>query len=75
VLTAVLRVTGSEATSVTFRISLLVLLTSPEAYRKAQAETAAFNARKTANSDSVISFADAKTLPYIQAVIREAIRL
>ncbi|KAK0644013.1 cytochrome P450 [Cercophora newfieldiana] len=68
-------VAGSETTSVALRMSVLGLLTTPEAYRKAQAEADAFYATRAADSDSVISYADAKTLPYVQAVIREAFRL
>lgn len=70
-------VAGSETTSVALRMAMLCLLTTPSAYRKLQAEIDGFFAdKKSANdSDSVISYADAKTLPYVQAVIREAMRL
>ncbi|KAH6855585.1 cytochrome P450 [Chaetomium sp. MPI-CAGE-AT-0009] len=68
-------VAGSETTSVALRMTLLCLLTTPEAYRKVQMEIDAFYAGKSTNAGSVISYVDAKTLPYVQAVIREALRL
>lgn len=68
-------VAGSETTSIALRMGLLCLLTTPEAYRKTQAEVDTFYTNNPANSASVISYADAKTLPYIQAVIREVLRL
>lgn len=56
-------------------MALLGLLTTPEAYRNVQDEVDAFYSENTTSKDSVISYADAKMLPYIQAVLREAMRL
>src|SRR5512140_3319279 len=68
-------VAGSETTSVALRMPLLSTLTTPLAYAKLQAEIDAFYAARDAADDSIITFADAKTLPYAQAIIREALRL
>ena len=79
VLTSNNSVAGSETTSVALRMTLLSLLTTPAAYRKVQAEIDAYFARTTPASDtggsSVISYADVKTLTYLQAAIREAMRI
>lgn len=45
-------VAGSETTSVTLRMSLLCLLTTPAAYRKTQAEIDAIYAKRASSSDS-----------------------
>ncbi|KAK4153255.1 putative cytochrome P450 E-class, group I [Chaetomidium leptoderma] len=65
-------VAGSETTSVALRMALCALLTTPSAYRKVQDEVDAFYAEHTGD---VISYADAKTLTYLQAVLRESMRL
>lgn len=53
-------------------MTLCALLTTPSAYRKVQDEVDAFYAQ---NPGDVISYAQVKTLPYLQAVIRESMRL
>ncbi|KAK0631284.1 cytochrome P450 [Immersiella caudata] len=72
-------VAGTETTSIALRLALLALLTTPSTYRKAQDEVDAFYSGKPApfnpDTDPIVSYADAKTLPYIQAVIREAFRI
>ena len=65
-------VAGSETTSVALRMALCALLTTPSAYRKLQDEIDAFYAE---NSGDVISYAEVKKLPYLQAVLRESLRL
>ncbi|KAK0673559.1 cytochrome P450, partial [Cercophora samala] len=66
-------VAGSETTSVVLRMALLALLTTPEAYRKLQAEIDAFF--KEHNSEEVISYTEAKGLKYLWAVIHETMRV
>jgi len=56
-------------------MTLLALLTHPDAYRKAQAEVDAYYASRGSDGDSVIGYSDAKSLVYVQAAIREATRL
>ncbi len=53
-------------------MSLCALLTTPSAYRKLQDEVDAFYAE---NTGEVISYAEAKKLTYLQAVLRESMRL
>jgi len=65
-------VAGSETTSVALRLTLCALLTTPSAYRKVQDEVDAFYAE---NTGDVITYAQVKTLTYLQAVIRETMRL
>jgi cytochrome P450 len=54
-------------------MTMLALLTNPPVYSKLQAEIDAYYADKP--SDHIISYSDTKTLPYLQAVIREGMRL
>ncbi|KAK0716635.1 cytochrome P450 [Apiosordaria backusii] len=70
-------VAGSETTSVVLRMALLALLTTPEAYRKLQAEVDAYynKANHKRDDSDVISYADAKELKYLWAVIRETMRV
>ncbi|KAK4182202.1 cytochrome P450 [Podospora australis] len=70
-----LAVAGSETTSAALRVTLLALLTTPEAYRKLQAEVDAFFANSSKSPNDVISYADVKELKYLQAVIRESLRV
>ena len=71
-------VAGAETTSVSIRLILLSLLTTPEAYRKLQAEIDAYYAERAAHGadpNSVISYAHSKSLLYLQGAIREGMRL
>ncbi len=52
---------------------MLALLTTPHAYRKLQAEVDGYYADKP--DDHIISYPDTKSLPYLQATIREGLRL
>ena len=59
-------------------MTLLSLLTAPETYRKLQAEIdAAYPEKASGDTENaeVISYSDAKTLPYLQAALREGMRL
>ncbi|KAK0702761.1 cytochrome P450 [Lasiosphaeris hirsuta] len=70
-----LAVAGSETTSVALRMALLAILTTPSAYNKLQSEIDKFYTNKEAADTSIISYTDTRNLPYLQAVIREALRL
>ncbi len=59
-------------------MTLLALLSTPEAYRKLQAEIDAYYSdklRHDTNAERIISYSDAKSLSYLQAAMREGLRL
>lgn len=65
---------GSDTTASSLRATFLRLLTTPNVYRKVQAEIdRAVKSRKA--SRPVIRDSEARELPYVQAAIREAMRL
>lgn len=63
---------GHDTVATAIRMSLLSLLTSPPTYRNPQTELDAAIAAGKINSP--IRDAEARALPYLQAVIREALR-
>jgi cytochrome P450 len=70
----VLILAGSDSTATTMRATLINLLTNPPVYAKLLSEiTAGIEAGKI--SSPVITNAEANTLPYLQAVIREGLRI
>ncbi|KAK4447256.1 cytochrome p450 [Podospora aff. communis PSN243] len=66
-------VAGSDNTASALRMTLALLLTSPTAYHALSSEITL--AIATAKISSPIRDAEAKSLPYLQAVIRETLRL
>lgn len=68
---------GSDTTSTTIRATLLHLLTTPRAYRRLQDEidAAVADGRIGAASGAVAAAAEGAALPYLQAVIREGLRI
>ena len=59
-------------------MTLIALLTTPEAYRKVQAEIDAFYAERAApevGAENIISYSEGKSLLYLQGALREALRL
>ncbi|KAG9507987.1 hypothetical protein J7337_001544 [Fusarium musae] len=65
------RIAGSNTTAHALRMIILSLITNPNAYRSLIAEI-----RKVASSVSnPISWAQTQTLPYLQAVVREGLRM
>lgn len=70
-------IAGSDTTATGIRVTLLHIMSNSRAYRRLQAELdeAVRNDAAPAAGEGVISFAQAKKLPYLQAVIREALRL
>lgn len=68
---------GSDTTSTTIRATLLHLMTTPRAYRKLQDEidTAVRDGRIRAAPGVVATAAEGLALPYLQAVIREGLRI
>ncbi|KAF2998395.1 hypothetical protein E8E14_002954 [Neopestalotiopsis sp. 37M] len=71
-------VAGSDTTAGALRGTLLYLLTHPRVWRKLQEEADAAVCDGTVppvESGELISYAATKTLPYLQAVVREGIRI
>ena len=69
-------VAGADTTASSIAVILLYLMTHPRVYAKLQSEIDAFRASmSTADDDAVISDADARKLPYLQAVIKESMRI
>jgi cytochrome P450 len=65
---------GTDTTATAIRMTMLHLMTNPDAYRKLQTEvdTAIGDGRI---KSSPITDAEAKQLPYLQAVIKEGLRI
>nr|XP_036580297.1 pisatin demethylase [Colletotrichum truncatum]KAF6788209.1 pisatin demethylase [Colletotrichum truncatum] len=69
-------VAGSDTTAASLRIIMLYLLTHPRVYTKLQAEIDQFhNSKQISEPSGIISYADARGLEYLQAVIKEAMRV
>ncbi|KAL3462677.1 cytochrome P450 [Aspergillus heterothallicus] len=71
-------IAGSDTTAGAIRGTLLHLMTNPRVYRKLQREVDDAVRRGNAprdNQQGLISVAQTRRLPYLQAVIREAMRL
>lgn len=68
---------GSETTSSAIRGTLLHIMTNPRVYFKVQREVddAVHRGLALRTGEGLVSAAQAKDLPYLQAVIREALRL
>ncbi|KAF4456709.1 hypothetical protein F53441_1265 [Fusarium austroafricanum] len=66
-------VAGSDTSATTIRLIMLSLLSNPVAYRKLQTEID--NAIKSGTVSSPITDAEAKALPYLQAVLQEGLRI
>jgi cytochrome P450 len=65
---------GSDTMAIAIRAIMLFIITNPHVYRKLQTEID--DAMKTgAISDPVIKDSEARELPYLQAVIREGLRI
>jgi cytochrome P450 len=63
---------GSDTTSIGIRSTLLFIITNPRVYYKLQAE---IDQSKLFNPNEIISNTDARSLPYLQAVIKEGLRI
>lgn len=66
-------IAGSDTSAATIRLVLLQLMSSPPSYRKLQAEID--NAIKSGRISSPIKDSEARQLPYLQAVIKEGLRI
>ncbi|KAK2779605.1 pisatin demethylase [Colletotrichum kahawae] len=69
-------IAGSDTTAASLRVVMLYLLTHPRVYAKLQAEIDAFHTDKQVHEASgIISNATARKLEYMQAVIKEGMRV
>jgi cytochrome P450 len=70
-------IAGSDTTATGIRVTLLHIMSNPRVYRKLQEEIDDAVEKNMAPADGqrIISAAQTKELPYLQAVIREALRL
>ncbi|KAE8453907.1 hypothetical protein EG329_007683 [Mollisiaceae sp. DMI_Dod_QoI] len=64
---------GSDTSAATIRIVLLHLMSSPPSYRRLQSEIS--QAMKNGQISSPIKDSEARQLPYLQAVIKEGLRI
>ncbi|EXA30387.1 hypothetical protein NW761_014357 [Fusarium oxysporum] len=70
-------IAGADTTSTGIRGALLYLMTNPRVYQKLQQEVddAILEGKAPGSGKGIITLTQAKQLPYLQAVIREALRL
>ncbi|KAL1612353.1 hypothetical protein SLS60_000579 [Paraconiothyrium brasiliense] len=70
-------IAGADTTSSGIRGALLYIMTNPRVYGKLQQEVdvAVRDGKAPASGRGIINLAEAKQLPYLQAVIREALRV
>lgn len=70
-------IAGSDTTATAIRATLLHIMTNPRVYAKLQREIddAVRNGEAPAAKDGLISATQARQLPYLQAVIRESLRV
>ncbi|KAK2615541.1 hypothetical protein N8I77_002288 [Diaporthe amygdali] len=66
---------GTETTAMTLSTFLLAAACYPEAITRAQTEIEAYMNSKECKDDSVPTFSDLQHLPYLSAVVKEALRL
>ncbi|CAK7213066.1 hypothetical protein SBRCBS47491_001676 [Sporothrix bragantina] len=66
-------IAGSDTTASAIRMTLLYIMTTPRVYARLRAEVdAAFG---DLSDDKIVPNADAETLPYLQAVVLEGLRM
>ncbi|KAF0635628.1 hypothetical protein FPSE5266_20364 [Fusarium pseudograminearum] len=70
-------IAGADTTSTGIRGALLYIMTNPRVYQKLQQEVdnAILKGKAPGSGKGIITLTQAKQLPYLQAVIREALRL
>lgn len=66
-------VAGADTTATVIRVAMLYLLSNPPAYRKLQVEID--DATRDGRASSPVTDAEARQMPYLQGVIKEAIRM
>jgi cytochrome P450 len=67
---------GSDTTATAIRVTMLYLMTHQRVYRKLQAEIdATVDSNQAGITSSIVSDETLKSLPYLQAVVREGLRI
>ncbi|KXJ96300.1 cytochrome P450 [Microdochium bolleyi] len=68
-------IAGADTTGTTIRTALLYVLSTPRIYNRLLKEITAAVTNGAVDADSVITYQQARKLPYLQAVIYEALRV
>jgi cytochrome P450 len=70
-------IAGSDTTAAAIRGALLYLMTNPRVYLKLRNEIdeAVASGNAPSSDDEIVSYSQTKQLPYLQAVVREAVRV
>ncbi|KAI4595405.1 hypothetical protein KJ359_006750 [Pestalotiopsis sp. 9143b] len=68
-------VAGTDSVATAIRMSILYLTSNPRAYRNLLAELDKAKADSLISSETPIQMSQAKQLPYLQAVVREGLRI
>ncbi|KAK1831030.1 cytochrome P450 [Podospora conica] len=68
-------IAGSDTTATSLRSTLVYLMSNPRVYRRLQGEVDAAVRGEGLGEGEVVSMAVAKELPYLQAVVRESLRV
>ncbi|KAK1759048.1 Pisatin demethylase [Echria macrotheca] len=69
-------IAGSDTTATAIRATLLHIITAPRVYSTLQSEIdAAISSGRICSSTKIVTYAEALSLPYLQAVIYEGIRI
>lgn len=66
---------GSDTTATAIRSTMLHLISNPRVYRKLQAEVDEAVARGDVSPDGIVQDKTLRSLPYLQAVFREGLRI
>lgn len=69
------RVAGTDSVATAMRMSILYLTSNPRAYRALLAELDKARADGLISPETPIQMSQAKQLPYLQAVVREGLRI
>ncbi|CAG8982895.1 hypothetical protein HYALB_00002912 [Hymenoscyphus albidus] len=66
---------GADTTATAIRATMLFIMTNPRVYKRLQSDIDNFVKETNLPKDQIISNKSSETLPYLQAVIREGLRI